>query len=229
MLDLLFPRRCPVCDDIVTPYGEKICLPCMEKLRLVEPPWCMQCGRKLFEEAEFCAECKKGQHAFDRGRALYAYESVAGSIYRLKYGGRAEYADFFGREMGVLLKDFLNSTKPQAILPVPLHKKRLRKRGYNQAALLARALSQETQIPVCENLVHRTKNTIPLKVLTASQRQNNLKNAFHIAQNDVKLETILIVDDIYTTGSTVDHLAALLKEHGVKKVFFLTIATGAGL
>lgn len=229
LFSLLFPLHCPVCDEIVQPYGEKICLGCMKKLRLLTPPWCMKCGKKLAGEGEYCEDCRRTVHLFTGGRALYEYSSAAPSIYRLKYGGRQEYADYFGEEAVRYLGDFIRQIKPDGIVPVPLHRSRQKKRGYNQAALLAGAISRYCDVPVYDKLLIRVKNTKPLKLQNPSERQNNLKKAFNIAQNDVKLETIIIVDDIYTTGSTMDEAARVLAQHGVRHIYFITLACGAGV
>ncbi len=229
LLQLLFPLRCPVCDKIVTPFGEKICLECMPALKLLTPPWCMQCGKKLYREEEYCEDCRRIRHHFIRGRALYEYGSAAPSIYRMKYGKRQEYADYFGEEIERWLGDFIRQVKPDALIPIPLHKKRLRRRGYNQAELLARAVSAYSGVPVCTKMLVRIKNTTPLKSQNPLERQNNLKRAFNIKQNDVKLKTIIIVDDIYTTGSTIDEAAAALQAAGVQNVYFITVACGAGI
>ena len=225
----VFPRRCPVCDEIVIPYGEKICLKCLKKLKLLTPPWCMKCGKKLVFEEELCADCSRIEHKYIRGRALYEYGSVAPSVYRMKYGKRQEYADFFGEEMARYLWDFVRECNPDVLIPVPLHKRRQRKRGYNQAGLLAKALGYHMGIPVRYDLLLRVKNTRPLKCQNPSERQNNLKKAFIIAQNDVKLDTVIIVDDIYTTGSTIDAIADVLLQYGVKRVFYVALACGAGI
>lgn len=227
--ELLFPRRCPVCDGIVRPWGEKICPECLGSLKLLTPPWCMKCGKKLDGDEEYCADCARISHVFDRGRALYEYRSAAWSIYRMKYGGRQEYAEFFGEEMARYLGSFVRQARPDGIVPIPLHRRRLRRRGYNQAALLALALGERLGIPVYENLLVRVKNTKPLKLQNPSERINNLKKAFNITENDVKLKTILLVDDIYTTGSTMDEAARMLRQHGAERIFFLTLACGAGI
>jgi len=160
---------------------------------------------------------------------LYEYQSVAASIYRMKYGGRREYAEFFGEEMGNYLKNFIAQVNPDGIIPIPLHKRRLNKRGFNQAALLANALGAYLGIPVYDRILRRTKNTAPLKLQNPSERQNNLKKAFIMLENDVKLKTILLVDDIYTTGSTIDEVTRVLKQGGVEHVYFVTLACGAGV
>ena len=225
--DLLFPRRCPVCDGIVTPMGEKICASCLPVLKPVRAPWCMVCGKGLAKEGELCEECKNGKlHFFRRARALYDYPSVALSIYRFKYGARREYKDFFGEEMAKYLGDFILSTGAQALIPIPLHKRRMRKRGYNQAAELSKVLGAKLGLPTYENLLFRVKNTKPQKQQNSKERQNNLKKAFLVRKNDVKLKTIILIDDIYTTGTTADEAAKALTEAGIPDVYVVTLAGG---
>ena len=223
-LQLLFPRRCPVCDGIVRPAGEKICLECLNTLKMITSLWCMRCGKKLTGEGEYCSECKTKSHHFTRGRGLYEYKSASLPIYRFKYGGRQEYGEFFGEQMAEYLGDFVRNAAPDALVPIPLHKKRMAARGYNQADLLARAMGKRLGIPVRRDILLREKNTSPLKYENPKQRQNNLKKAFNIAQNDVKLKRVVLIDDIYTTGSTVDEAAKTLKAAGVREVFFVTLA-----
>ncbi len=229
-LQLLFPLRCPVCDDIVTPFGEKICLSCLKKLKYVTPPRCLKCGKKLEEEEqEYCHDCSVRKHLFVRGRALYEYDSVAASVYRFKYGNRREYADFYGEEVARYLGDFIRQVQPDVLIPIPLHPARKRKRGYNQALLLANAISRYTGVPVCDKILLRVKNTVPLKQLNPKERQNNLKKAFQLRGNDVKLKTIILIDDIYTTGSTMDEAALVLLKEGAEQIYFITLACGAGM
>lgn len=229
ILQLLFPLRCPVCDEIVHPFGEKVCAGCLGQLKLLTPPWCMQCGKKLLQEQEYCRDCRRTRHEYIKGRALYEYASAASSVYRFKYGGRQEYAEFFGEEMVKYLGSFIKSVQPDALLPVPLHRKRKNGRGYNQAELLARAVGRRMDIPVYGNILIRVKNTAPLKQQNPKERQNNLKKAFNVRQNDVKLKKVIVVDDIYTTGSTIDEISTVLKEHGVQQIYFVTLACGEGI
>lgn len=225
--ELLFPRRCPVCDEIAVPWGNLCCRACVNKLQYTGSDYCMRCGKGLSgPEEEYCRDCKQYAHSFERGRSLYRYESAAAAIFRFKYRGRQEYADFFGQELYRYLGQDIDAMEAEALIPVPLHKKRLRERGYNQSALLARALSKHCGVPYREDLVIRHKNTTPQKQLSYRERQNNLKKAFKLCVNDVKLNSVIIIDDIYTTGSTVDAMSKVLLEGGVKHIFVVTLAAG---
>ena len=226
--DLVFPRRCPVCDKPLPP-GIMICPKCDEKLVLIKAPRCYKCGRQVENSGiEYCPSCTQTKHVYDSGLALYDYTSVNKTIYRYKYSGRAEYACFLGREMAKHLGPMILSWKPDAIIPVPLHKSKERKRGFNQAALLAAQVSKALDIPY-RDIIERSRKTTPMKELSAEERQINLKNAFLLRDNDVKLKCVVIVDDIYTTGSTIDAITSILKEAGVMKVFFIALSIGIGV
>lgn len=240
LIDLLFPKRCPVCDRPVRLKDGLICGECAETLAYVREPYCMRCGKPLSMSCgkpsgadiglpEFCYDCAHKPHYFDRGICLYRYASIRRTVYRFKYAGRQEYAAFLGQEMARGLGKRLLAWKPDALVPVPLHPSRMKSRGYNQAALLARELGKTLDIPVLESWLIREKNTKPLKLLDGRERQNNLKKAFKIVQNEVKLKTIIIIDDIYTTGSTVDEISALCRQHGVEKIYFAALSIGSGL
>ena len=230
ILELLFPGRCPVCDR-VQPLGEIVCPQCadsLERMR-IQSPFCRKCGKPLADSRdEFCGDCTAGGHRFLEGRALYPYPAVRKSIYRYKYQGRKEYAGFYAREMARHLGDTVRRWHPDALVPVPLHRTRQAVRGYNQAAALAEALGRELGIPVENRLIRRVRKTVPQKLLRRQMRQNNLKRAFKISKNVVKLNTIIIIDDIYTTGSTVDAVTAVLQEAGIRQVYFITLAIGKG-
>lgn len=229
ILQAVYPRHCPVCDGIVRQRGEKICLECMDRLKLLTPPWCMRCGIKTEEGEEYCRDCRERKHLYERGRALYEYDSAAESIYRFKYAGRREYADFFGEQIADYLGDFIRDIRPDGFVPIPLHRRRKAGRGYNQAGLLAEAVGRRMGIPVYHRLLVRVKDTVPQKKLNREERQNNLKKAFNMPENDVKLKTILVFDDIYTTGATIDEAARALKAAGAERIYFITLACGAGV
>ena len=230
LLDLLFPRRCPVCDGIVPMQDGMSCRMCRSKIRYITNPRCQKCGKQLVDDAViFCMDCQTKQHDYTKGYALYDYQSMKKSIYRFKYGGRCEYARFYAEDLYQQLKDLPQIWDADAIIPVPLHQKRKQQRGYNQAELLAKELGKLTGIPVYSNLVVRVRKTVPQKELDAFSRQNNLKKAFHITSDVVKLNKTIIIDDIYTTGSTVDAISKELKEHGIGDVYVLTLCIGEGI
>lgn len=229
VLSILYPRRCPVCDKPVKPWNALICRECEPSLSYIKPPRCMKCGKHIGDGGkEYCADCAGRSHLYESGRALFAYSDVSDSIARFKYHGRREYASFYAARMAEALGDFIRDCRADAFVPVPLHKSRRRKRGYNQAEVLAKELSSLTGIPVCGDLIGRVKKTAPMKELSAVQRQNNLKKAFKILRNDVKLNTIIIIDDIYTTGSTIDAMSRELKSAGVDRIYFVALAIGRG-
>ena len=226
----LFPGRCVVCDEIVNRPGEHVCDSCKKRIIYIKEPFCMKCGKQLKrDEKEYCDDCGKRTHLYVQGAALYDYGSMSDSVFRFKYAGRMEYAAFYGKDLYEKKKSWLRMVDPDALVPVPIHSSRMRKRGYNQSELIARELSRHSGIPLNTKLIQRVKRTQPLKNLTHTERQNNLKRAFKIRQNDVKLNTIVIIDDIYTTGSTIDAMTGVLKEAGIKKVFFLSLTIGRGM
>ena len=228
LLDFLYPPRCPVCDKPALP-GEGICGACKNKLHFVAQPSCMKCGKPLAgEREEYCMDCRRKKRAFLQGQALWIYEEgIRESIYRFKYRDRREYAGVYASELAVRYGGWIKRQGIQAIVPVPLHKKRKRKRGYNQAELLAKELGRLLEIPVDTGLLVRVRDTKPQKTLNDIERKNNLKEAFKTTQNIVQLNYILVVDDIYTTGSTLDAAAKALTDAGAKGVYTCCISIGS--
>ena len=230
LLDIFYPRRCPVCDKAVKPFGSLICETCKEKFEYIREPYCMKCGKELEqEETEYCADCMRHKHLFNSGRAVFAYKNMSDSIYRFKYKGRQEYAAYYAECMAKRLGEWIARRRPDALVPVPIHNVKRRARGYNQAEVLARELGRIMNIPVETKLIKRVRKTVPMKDLSVFERQNNLKRAFKICRNDVKLSTIIIIDDIYTTGSTIDAMCYELRKAGVRRIYFVTLAIGKGL
>ena len=229
LLEMIFPRRCTICDKVLMLGQRKICTECKERIQYLGENTCLKCGKQVKEEEDYCYDCRVKEHYFRQGAALFPYEYIRTSLYRFKYGGRQEYAEFYGRQMAVQMEEKRKLWKPQALIPVPLNKKKMKKRGYNQAELIARELSSCWNIPVVTDLVVRSKNTKPMKGIAGTERQNNLKKAFKLGANDVKLNTIIIVDDIYTTGSTIDAVAKVCLEAGISNIFFVTVSIGYGM
>ena len=232
--ELLFPRRCVFCDEIV-PFGQGLIHPaCEEETPVLRGARCAVCARPLPRagnktDAILCADCRRRKPLFDKGFSVFSYRAVAESIYRFKYAGRREYAAYYAGICARLYGSVFSSLSVQALVPVPLYPAKKKQRGYNQAEDFARALSAHVKIPVRTDLIARVRDTIPLKYLDADARRNNLKKAFIMKKNDVELKSIVIVDDIYTTGSTVNEIAALCRRNGVPHIYVLSLAIGGGL
>lgn len=228
--DLLFPLHCPICDCIIVREKGLICPECRDIPRLVKAPRCVCCGKHLERmTAVYCRDCSGLKRSFDKGVALYEYSSVHDSVFAFKNMGRAEYAEFYGQEILHWLAPVIRSMKADTLIPIPLHVSKERKRGYNQATLLAKEISKGCDIPVREDILKRTRKTGAQKKMDHATRQNNMKKAFHMVQNDVKLKTVILVDDVFTTGKTLEEAAAELKRGGVNKVYFVALAIGKGL
>ncbi len=227
---LLFPRRCPICHEVVEERGELACKVCRTQLSYVRGPFCQSCGKPLLsEEQEYCGDCKRKKHVFRQGRAPFVYDkAMRGSIARFKYGGRKEYAAFYAEEILQNCARTAAFWEAEVLVPIPLHPSRRRKRGYNQAELLAKELSKRSGIPMDSGLLERVKKTRAQKDLNDQERLANLKNAFSIRKGELPYKKIILVDDIYTTGSTMDAAARELVANGAQSVFFLCISVGRG-
>ena len=230
MITWLFPACCPVCRRLLLPKGALIHKICETQLLLVSEPICKKCGRQLKEETEeLCAECMAEKTAWDMGRSVYLYQGAAGRLIRtVKQTGEKEVINFLGRKMALQQGAFLRKANVQCIVPVPLHKRKQNARGFNQAELLAMALGREVHLPV-RKLIIKTKKTKEQKSLARKQRKENVRNAYYISRkeigNDVP-KAVLLLDDVITTGSTLNACAEVLKEAGVKRVYFLTVCSG---
>lgn len=188
----------------------------------------MKCGRSLSsEEEEYCFECaNQKDRGWDQGRSVFPYHGVTGEALRLvKKEGRIEFVRFFAKQMKESQEAFIWRMAPECIVPIPLHPSRQRSRGFNQAQLLAEALGEELNLPV-RLLLKKVKKTKEQKSLSRQQRKKNVADAFRVAEEEIGQqvpESVLLLDDVSTTGSTLTACARVLKAHGVKKVAFLSV------
>lgn len=228
VIDRLFPPRCVICDRALKQSETGVCHKCQPLLHKIESPYCMKCGKPLGDESEIlCNDCSIRSHSYERGRSVFLYDSaMKTSLYRFKYHGRKEYAVFYATQMAHHLYRFLNDIPNSVLIPIPIHEKRYEKRGYNQAALIGAELSKITGIPMREDILFRVEDTRKQKELGVRERENNLKKAFKTYTNDVELNTAILIDDIYTTGATIDAAARCLKASNVANVYFVTLSIG---
>lgn len=235
LLDIIYPVRCPVCGEIVIPKGERICACCKDKLPYIHEPRCMKCSKPIeYDEKEYCGDCERKQYHFDRGYAVWIYnDDLRRSIADYKYHGRKEYARFYIDEIVRLYGDHIRNLAPDVVVPVPIHKSKYLERGYNQADILAKGIGKELGLPVLSRLLLRNKKTLPQKKLSDKERLRNLKEAFGFDDMQLnrcsrKVDSVLLIDDIYTTGSTMEACTNVLLSNGIKHVYFLVVCIGKG-
>lgn len=229
ILSWVYPRCCPVCHQIVTPKGRLICEACKDKIVIIQEPKCKKCGKPLEDpEQEFCRDCQSVKHFFDAGIGIFPYDkTMKHSILLYKYKGRREYGDFYGKAAVWAGTSQIHRWNIQGIIPIPLHKRKLRQRGFNQAEYIARIISEELDIPLYTDCLIKTRHTKSQKKLDHRQRRQNLRKAFAV-KNPPQIHNVLLVDDVYTTGATLDAAAELLRKNGIKNIYFLTICIGYG-
>lgn len=214
--------------------GQKVHGSCMEKLYPVRQPYCFHCGRPVEQETEYCFDCAKrikvGSFSnFEQGKALFLYQGeIKQTMYRFKYSNRREYADFFVEEVCRRYGDWIRNSGIEAVVPVPMYRSKEKRRGYNQAKLLAKGIAREMGLVYAPDIIERVRDTRPQKELNDEERKNNLKSAFQTRKDVVQYSYILLVDDIYTTGYTAEAVAEELRRAGAAKVFFLAVCTGKG-
>ena len=163
------------------------------------------------------------------GHSLWVYDAVSSeSVFHYKYSGKQSYADFYAEAMVCFYGEWIDSLQVQQIIPVPLSRQKLKIRGYNQAGILAEKIGDKLQIPVNNSGLFRIHSTAPQKELGKAEREKNLRDAFRANEKHLTdIRRVLLIDDIYTTGSTVNYCAGALRAAGVEKVWFLTLCTGA--
>lgn len=228
---LIYPPECPFCGNLLEHGEQNICSSCVPFIPRISGPVCMKCGKEIVDdEAELCADCNRQQRSYVRGFPAMNYVSpLKESIGRFKYHNKREYVDFFASEIVRAHGKNILAVSPDVLVPIPLHKKKMQKRGYNQAAVLADSLGRKLGIPTDKNMIARTINTLPQKLLSDYERENNIKKAFLSCKKCVEYKSVMLVDDIYTTGATVEACTRLLHDMGVEDVFYTSISIGRGI
>ncbi|HEB82187.1 MAG TPA: ComF family protein [Gammaproteobacteria bacterium] len=227
LLDSLFPRRCPVCQR-TTASGTSLCSACYNALPH-NLSACRQCALPLADDAmhgNLCGRCIRKQPFYDYAASLFRYEGeVISLVHQLKFSQKIGHS----RPLGELLcklygqQVFPQYGHPDCLLPVPLHPLRLRWRGYNQSTEIVRVLAKRHELLIEQEAVIRQRKTVSQTGLDASARQKNMRSAFGLA-GKLGYRHVLIIDDVVTTGATVNELARLLKRNGVQQVGVMSIA-----
>lgn len=236
VLNLIFPLDCRICEKpIRESKGYSICENCFKTIELIDKPYCVKCGKPflistdLFKQDReiLCADCKRKKYSFEFARSVGIYHKVLKEcIYLFKYYGEKKLAEPFGELLiDYLVKNQEFKKKIDLIIPVPLHNNDLKKRGFNQSVLLSRIIGNHFSIPVKEEVLIKKKLTSSQVNLSKKEREKNILKAFSVDRpEEIKGVNILILDDIFTTGSTVEECAKELKKAKAKNIFILALA-----
>jgi competence protein ComFC len=234
LLDLLFPQeKCCLCHQPGN-YNRRRpwCSQCVARMHELSnaSPICMKCGKYIEEGETLCGDCQQRPPAFEIARAVGPYEEgfrIATKV--LKFLGRKSLAVPMGHMMTKVVKEEPAFWPIDVIVPVPISRGSKRQRGFNQSELLARQLSKELKIPMRPHAMYRIKETPAQKELTREEREKNLLCAFEIRNSRLVYgKKVLLVDDVYTTGSTGRECTRVLLGAGAEKVNIITWATGRG-
>lgn len=226
LLDLFFPKTCPGCGKIASSH-ELFCPDCNKALAFIRPPLCPICGTPLKSgQSHVCGPCLKEPPFFKAGRSCAIYDGpLRNAIAHFKYQGITALAKPLSMIMINTLSSFIKKASVDLILPIPLHIKRLRQRGFNQALLLANELGKKFELPTGRSVLKKVKETLPQVGLSRAERRKNVRGSFRvISPEDMKDKSILLVDDVFTTGTTVNECSKVLIKAGAKDVFVVTLA-----
>lgn len=230
LIDFVYPPVCGFCNTgLDVSDAGSICVSCRSWVAYIEPPWCTRCGRAYAHEEQFahlCGECITRPRNYRRARSVAHYrDMVRSALHRFKYGLKQHLAQTLGSLMTERLASLDAEWRYDLIMPVPLHPRRLRGRGFNQSLSLASALSGRIRVPLDRFNLKRIRWTESQVGLSETQRAFNVKDAFCISRPEaIRHACILLIDDIYTSGSTVDECSRELMNAGAEAVDVLTLA-----
>ena len=201
---------------------------CRGRFKLIEEPRCFKCGRHISEaESALCPECKDKKHGYVYGFPLYEYnETASNAMIDYKKNGWKSHGDFFAEELAVRLAGYIKRQKPEVLVPVPITKGRYNERGFNQSEYLADKLGEKLGIPVDSGILIRTGKAVQQKSLSGKERKENRFYGIECACVQVPYRSICLVDDVYTTGGTLNACTEALLGAGAVEVGFMTIFAG---
>lgn len=229
LLQWILPSQCYGCETLLEEGQSGFCPTCLSKLRWIEPPFCTRCGVPFpsrVGENHLCGDCLTRKRYFTIARAIGYYEgSLREVLHRWKYEEKTYLTPFFGEKLEEGFFRYWPHQTFDLIIPVPLHPKRLKERGFNQALLLVKELSRRTRIPYAKRILQKKLPTLPQVLLNGEAREKGVRGSFHIQHpEEIKRKRILLVDDVYTTGATVNECSRLLLKAGAEQIDVLTLA-----
>lgn len=220
-LDLIFPNRCPLCGEVIN-WKYEYCQGCFDELPYTGEEFCHGCGNI----SSSCI-CHRNENLFSRCYAAFYYlDSAKGGVVYLKNTKNNVFPRLFAEKIRSDIEADPYEFKADFIVPVPMSKTKLRKRGFNQAEVLADALSQQLNIPICNDVLVKSISFVAQHKLSATRRKSNASHLYSAGKNiDIKGKTVIIVDDVMTTGSTINSCAEILLEMGAEKIIAAVAAS----
>lgn len=231
LASLVFPAPCRICDaTLATASRIPVCEACLAALRPISGPMCMCCGRPFVSAAAFstaqplCHLCRRNVYDFDRARSFTAYDDHATkAVVLLKYHAVTPLAGWFAERLADLVRR--EKLEADVVVPVPLHPQRRRERGHNQAELVARPLAKRLGLPLSPALLVRTKPRPEKHRLTRKERWTSVRGAYEAqARASIDKQRVLLVDDVFTTGATLDACSRALRKAGAAGITGVTVA-----
>lgn len=226
-LRIFYPETCPVCKEQHSePETAPLCSSCWKTISPYNGPICSICGKPLSSDVSItCSDCLHDEPAFTTARSFGIYKgTLRDAVHLLKFHGKRRLSG----PLSVMLFS-MEMPRARAIVPVPLHKKRLRSREFNQSALLARHLSRHTGLPPLYNALVKVRDTSPQVGLRAKERRRNLKNAFKVTDKEaIRGKDLILVDDVFTTGATVRECSRQLRKEGAGNIYAVLLAHSRG-
>lgn len=229
----LLPARCPLCRELLHASAPSFCPSCLKLMPLIAEPRCQTCGRPFLPQsappAGVCGFCLQEPPRFDQARTAGLYQpGLAQALREFKFNNRRVLAPALAGLLRESAAVWLSGLGVEAVIPVPLHPERLRERGFNQSVDLARPVARWLAAPLLLRALRRLRHTDPQVGLSLHQRRKNVKNAFLVPRpQEIKDKKLLLVDDVITTGATVNECAGVLKAAGARSVFVLALARAA--
>jgi len=238
LIELVYPPRCPICRSFLAQDtydglpASNVCLSCLAEFAALTPPFCTICSRPFDSgsgQCHICEACLRKQPFFDSIGAPYIYDgSLKTAIHLFKYEGRIDLAGFLGPLLSSFARDWRPDENDSIVMPVPLHPRRLRERGFNQSKILAGYVASELDTKLDFLSLRRIKYTMPQTGLGKAERRKNVRGAFALKVPErVSGRTVILVDDVATTGNTLNECAKILLKAEAKQVLCLVLARTA--
>ncbi len=234
LIDIIYPPRCHICKNFLNGghsarEPDSFCYTCLSDFKLIKSPFCPVCRTPFVSETQdnhLCEECLRKRPYYDKIYALYLYEgAIMKAIYRYKFGAKTFLSESLGPVLATFAEGMVKVSDNLIIIPVPLHQKRLRERGFNQSLILARYVAKKLDSQLDFLSLRRVRYTLPQTGLGKEQRRKNVRGAFQIRNAEaVKGKLVLLIDDVATTGNTLNECARVLRKAGCENVFCVVLA-----